>query len=194
MVSGQDVVSVIEQDDLINSIRIIRNGQAAQKFDAEKIFNAALIASKKEEERQTKLNEQMLANHLKETIKTESGLRYKILKEGTGDKPYPGQLVKVHYSGFLPNGVKFDSSYDRNQPFEFIVNGRVIKGWNEGIQLLNTGAKAKFVIPPNLAYGSKGAGGVIPPNTTLIFEVELLEIIKDPHMKDHDHSDPNHTH
>lgn len=194
VINGLDIVNIIEQDDVINKVTITKNGDA-KNFDAAKIFNTALAASKKEENRQAKLNEKMLADHLKETIKTDSGLRYKILKEGNGDKPYPGQTVKVHYSGFLPNGVKFDSSYDRNQPFEFIVSGRVIKGWNEGIQLLNTGAKAKFVIPPDLAYGSRGAGGVIPPNATLIFEVELLEIdpVKDDHHG-HDHSDPNHSH
>ena len=92
---------------------------------------------------------------------------------------------------FLDESEKFDSSMDRNQPFEFTVGGRVISGWNEGIQLLNTGAKGTFIIPPDLAYGSKGAGGVIPPNATLIFDIELLEIDPSNH---HDHSDPNHTH
>ena len=86
----------------------------------------------------------------------------------------------------------FDSSYERNQPFEFVLGiGRVIKGWDEGVALLNQGTKAKFIIPSNLAYGSRGAGGVIPPNATLIFEVELLDI---KHNQHHDHSDPNHTH
>jgi len=96
----------------------------------------------------------------------------------------------VHYTGFLLNGAKFDSSIDRGAPFQFQLGaGKVIKGWDEGVALLNVGTTAKFIIPPSLAYGSRGAGGVIPPNATLIFEVRLLDIIPS-----HDHSDPNHTH
>ena len=88
-----------------------------------------------------------------------------------------GSNVSVHYSGFLLDGTKFDSSYDRGQPITFpIGQGRVIPGWDEGIALLKVGSKARFIIPPNLAYGERGAGGVIPPNATLIFEVELVDI------------------
>ena len=113
----------------------------------------------------------------KNAIKTGSGLLYSILNEGSGKKPQKGSIVSVHYSGYLLDGTKFDSSYDRGQPITFpIGEGRVIKGWDEGIALLNVGAKAKFIIPSDLAYGERGAGGVIPPNATLIFEVELLEI------------------
>ena len=114
-----------------------------------------------------------------------------MLNESDGDKPQKGQKVSVNYSGFLVDGTMFDSSYSRNKPFEFELGaGRVIKGWDEGVALLNKGSKAKFIIPPHLAYGSRGAGGLIPPNSTLIFEVELIEIMD----KDHDHGDPNHTH
>ena len=192
VIAGQDVVNTIEQDDLINSIKIIRDGKKAQDFDAASIFKEyqeRKIARLKEQEEQFA---ETLKKLTKDAITTESGLKYIILQEGLGDTPYPGQMVKVHYAGFLLNGTKFDSSYDRDKPFEFILGGRVIPGWNEGIQLLKIGAKAKFMIPPDLAYGSSGAGGVIPPNATLIFEVELLEIMDEPHM--HDHSDPNHTH
>ncbi len=192
VISGQEVVDTIEQDDLINSIQIIREGKKAKEFDAASTFKEyqekAIAAFKEQEKKQAEELEKLT----KDATTTASGLRYVMLQEGSGDTPYPGQMVKVHYAGFLLNGTKFDSSYDRDKPFEFIIGGRVIPGWNEGIQLLNPGAKAKFIIPPNLAYGERGAGGVIPPNATLIFEVELLEIIDDPHM--HDHSDPNHTH
>ena len=106
---------------------------------------------------------------------TDSGLRYKILHKGEGDKPNSGDKVKVHYKGMLTDHTVFDSSYKRNQPIEFSVGiGQVIPGWDEGILLLSKGDKAKFIIPSNLAYGEAGAGGVIPPNATLIFEVELL--------------------
>ncbi len=108
---------------------------------------------------------------------TESGLKYAILKETDGEKPQKGQTVVVHYSGWLPDGKNFDSSYKRNQPFEFVLGqGRVIAGWDEGIALLNKGEKAQLVIPPELGYGERGAQGVIPPNSTLIFDVELIDI------------------
>lgn len=108
---------------------------------------------------------------------TDSGLKYAILYETDGEKPKDGQTVVVNYSGWLPDGKKFDSSYDRNQPFEFALGqGRVIAGWDEGIALLNKGEKAQLVIPPELGYGQRGAGNVIPPNATLIFDVELVDI------------------
>ena len=106
---------------------------------------------------------------------TKSGLKYKILDNGNGEKPISGDLVKVHYKGQLLDQTVFDSSYKRNQPIEFQVGiGQVISGWDEGILLLNRGDKARFIIPSNLAYGENGAGGVIPPNATLIFELELI--------------------
>ena len=191
VIEGQDVVNAIEQDDIMQSITIIREGDAAKNFDAVKIFKEQEKKAKKIEDEKAKEQEKALEELTKGATTTSSGLKYIMLKEGEGDTPYPGQTVRVHYSGFLMDGTKFDSSYNKNVPYEFIVGGRVIKGWNEGIQLLNVGAKAKFIIPPNLAYGPRGSGGVIPPNATLIFEIELLEI--DP-PKD-DHSDPtNHTH
>jgi peptidylprolyl isomerase len=108
---------------------------------------------------------------------TASGLKYVILQEGTGEKPQPGSLVEVHYTGTLEDGTKFDSSYDRGEPIQFpLGQGQVIQGWDEGIALLNTGSKAKLIIPPELGYGARGAGNVIPPNATLIFEVELVSV------------------
>ncbi|PIB34082.1 hypothetical protein BFP72_00880 [Reichenbachiella sp. 5M10] len=108
---------------------------------------------------------------------TESGLRYVITEQGDGDKPAVGDVVIVHYSGMLMDSTKFDSSYDRNQPFEFpLGQGRVIQGWDEGIALLNVGSKATLYIPSALAYGPRGAGGTIKPNSILKFDVELLGI------------------
>jgi peptidylprolyl isomerase len=109
------------------------------------------------------------------TITTDSGLQYIDIVEGTGETPKKGQTVSVHYTGTLTNGDKFDSSRDRGQPFEFPLGaGRVIKGWDEGIASMKIGGQRQLIIPPELGYGARGAGGVIPPNATLLFDVELL--------------------
>lgn len=105
-----------------------------------------------------------------------SGLQYKVIAEGNGNKPTANQQVKCHYEGTLINGAKFDSSYDRNEPAVFPVNG-VIQGWVEALQLMPVGSKWELYIPYNLAYGERGAGQSIPPYATLIFTVELLEIL-----------------
>jgi peptidylprolyl isomerase len=111
------------------------------------------------------------------TIVTPSGLKYTILKAGKGATPKPGQEVFVHYTGTLTNGKKFDSSRDRGQPFSFKVGtGQVIPGWDQALSTMKVGDRRKLTIPPKLGYGAAGAGGVIPPNATLIFDVELLKI------------------
>jgi len=110
-------------------------------------------------------------------ITTTSGLQYQDLEVGAGEEAKPGDQVSVHYTGWLEDGTKFDSSLDRNEPFQFQLGaGMVIKGWDEGVSDMKVGGKRKLVIPSNLGYGAAGAGGVIPPNATLIFEVELLAI------------------
>jgi len=176
---SQSVVDKIEKDDTIVSVKILRKGRLAKKFDARNVFVAqkaelARIAKEKEAAAKAKV-----AELTADATKTESGLMYLMNKEGQGATPSAGDVVKVHYTGSLLDGTVFDSSVDRGTPIEFPVGvGRVIKGWDEGISLLSEGAKATLIIPSELAYGQRGAGGVIPPNATLIFEVELIEIVK----------------
>ncbi|HEY89320.1 MAG TPA: FKBP-type peptidyl-prolyl cis-trans isomerase [Thermoflexia bacterium] len=110
-------------------------------------------------------------------ITTDSGLQYVELKVGAGESPVMGDTVVVHYIGWLADGTKFDSSVDRGEPFDFQIGmGRVISGWDEGVATMKVGGNRKLIIPPELAYGADGIGEVIPPNATLVFEVELLDI------------------
>ncbi len=177
VIEGIDIVNAIAQDDLLESVEIIKVGDAAENFNAIEAFRNF------EGDREKRLAEsknQMEADLDKLAAgfhKTDSGLRYQILQKGNGQKAEKGKKISVHYKGQLPDGTVFDSSYQRKQPIDFTVGtGQVIKGWDEGLQLLQVGDKARFVIPSQLAYGSQGSGGVIPPNATLIFDIELMDV------------------
>jgi peptidylprolyl isomerase len=112
-------------------------------------------------------------------VTTASGLKYTDVTVGSGASPVKGKQVKVHYTGTLENGTKFDSSVDRKEPFTFVIGvGQVIPGWDEGVMGMKVGGKRKLIIPSKLGYGERGAGGVIPPNATLLFDVELLDVAK----------------
>ncbi|MEH6514867.1 peptidylprolyl isomerase [Maribacter arcticus] len=175
--AGQGVVDEIAQEDLIESLEIVRVGDDAQNWDAVKAFEnfntsgeARLAADKAKQEAEL---DKVAAGF----ESTASGLRYKMIQKGNGAKAEKGKQVSVHYEGSLLSGDVFDSSYKRNSPIDFQLGiGQVIPGWDEGISLLKVGDKARFVIPSDLAYGSAGAGGVIPPNATLIFDVELMKV------------------
>jgi len=177
VVEGQNVVDAIEQDDLINTIKIIRVGEEAESFNPIEAFRTFEGSRQKREEEAKKDTEKEMEKLAAGFEKTKSGLRYQILQKGNGTKAAKNKTVSVHYKGQLTDGNVFDSSYERKQPIDFTLGvGQVISGWDEGIQLLQVGDKARFVIPSNLAYGSQGAGGVIPPNATLIFDVELMDV------------------
>jgi len=177
VVEGQDVVDSIAQGDEMQKIEILRIGEDAKNWNAVEAFRQFTGAKEKRESAATKKQEDSLKDLTQGFEKTDSGLHYKLIQKGNGPKPTKGQKVAVHYKGMLAEGTEFDNSYKRGNPIEFpIGTGQVIQGWDEGILLLNKGDKARFVIPSNLAYGSAGAGGVIPPNATLIFDVELMDI------------------
>ncbi|WKB81571.1 peptidylprolyl isomerase [Cellulophaga lytica] len=175
--SGQDVVDAVAQGDTIETLEIVRVGEEAEKWNAVEAFRTFEGSREKrlaEEKAQAEAQMEKLAAGFDAT---ESGLRYKIIQKGNGAKAESGKTVSVHYEGSLVSGQVFDSSYKRNQPIDFQLGvGQVIPGWDEGIALLQIGDKARFVIPSHLAYGSAGAGGVIPPNATLIFDVELMDV------------------
>ncbi len=174
---GQDIVDTIAQGDIIESLEIVRAGEDAEKWNAEEAFETFKGSAGKllaEEKANLAAELDKVAAGFEET---ESGLRYKIIQKGDGAKAESGRKVSVHYEGSLLNGQVFDSSYKRNEPIDFQLGvGQVIKGWDEGILLLQVGDKARFVVPSDLAYGSTGAGGAIPPDATLIFDVELMGI------------------
>ena len=176
-IDGQSVVDSIVQGDTLERIEIIAEGDNAMAFNAIEAFRSF------EGARDKRLGEEKAAIEAElESLgagfeKTSSGLRYQILQKGDGEKAQKNKTVSVHYKGQLSDGTVFDSSYKRNQPIEFSLGmGQVIRGWDEGVALLKVGDKARFVIPSHLAYGSRGAGGVIPPNANLIFDVELMSV------------------
>ncbi|CAI8197704.1 MAG: putative peptidyl-prolyl cis-trans isomerase [Flavobacteriaceae bacterium] len=176
VVQGQDVVDAVAQGDTMN-MEILRVGEEAQAFNAVEVFRKFTGAKAEREAAAKAAQEASMKDLVAGFDKTDSGLYFKIIQKGEGVKPTAGQTVSVHYKGMLPEGSTFDSSYDRGKPIDFPVGmGHVIAGWDEGIMLLNKGDKARFVIPSDLGYGAQGAGGVIPPNATLIFDVELMDI------------------
>lgn len=225
VITGQDVVNAIAQDDVMTKITITRKGDAAKKFDASGVFGSYFAGKadedKKEAELKAEANKKQaeldaqkkseyaakfgtvmaaksasLANQKQTATKTASGLQYAIIKKGEGKKPADGTQVYIHYAGYLEDGSLFDSSYedvnktygkfdqgraDQNGyqpfPFQYGNKGGLIPGFLEGLNLLSFGDKAVFFIPSNLGYGERGAGNVIPPNSNIIFEVELLESI-----------------
>jgi len=190
VVEGMDVVNEIVQDDIINEIVIIREGNEAKSFNAIMVFKSEQEKMKKLDEEKQKRSVEALKMLTEGAVRTESGLAYKVINKGDGEvHPTAESTVQVHYTGKLVDGTIFDSSVQRGQPVSFPLN-RVIPGWTEGVQLMVVGDKFTFIIPGNLAYGERGAPQAgIGPNATLIFEVELLDILEegdDPH-KGHNH-------
>ena len=176
VIEGQDVVDSVKQGNEM-SLEIIRVGAEAENFNAVEAFRTFEGSREKREAEEKVKQKELLDSVAKGYAETASGLRYQILQKGDGKQATKGAGVSVHYKGQLLDGTVFDSSYKRKQPIDFNVGvGQVIAGWDEGIQLLQVGDKARFVIPSDLAYGSAGAGGVIPPDATLIFDVELMNV------------------
>ncbi|MDL2141849.1 MULTISPECIES: peptidylprolyl isomerase [Flavobacterium] len=177
VIEGQDVVDAVAQGDNLDAVEIIRVGEEAQKWNAIEAFISLKGARLKRDAALKAESEAKMEQLAAGFDKTDSGLRYKMIQKGEGKKAEAGKTVAVHYEGSLENGKVFDSSYPRKKPIEFrLGQGQVIEGWDEGIALLQVGDKARFVIPSDLAYGASGAGGVIPPHATLIFDVELMDV------------------
>jgi FKBP-type peptidyl-prolyl cis-trans isomerase len=177
VIEGQDVVDAVAQGDTLQKVEIERVGEEAKNWNAVEAFRQFNGAKADREAAAKKAQDELLTSISEGFEQTESGLRFQIIQDGNGVKPDAGQTVAVHYKGMFPDGTEFDNSYKRGNPIEFPVGtGQVISGWDEGIQLLKVGDKARFVIPSHLAYGSRGAGGVIPPNATLVFDVELMDV------------------
>ncbi|QZK89823.1 peptidylprolyl isomerase [Flavobacterium sp. CHNK8] len=177
VVEGQDIVDAVAQGDVLESLEIIREGEEAKNWNAIEAFITFKGARNKRDAALKAEAEAAMEKLAAGFEKTESGLRYQFIQRGEGKKAESGKTVAVHYEGSLENGKVFDSSYPRKKPIEFkLGQGQVIEGWDEGIALLKVGDKARFVIPSDLGYGPRGAGGVIPPNATLIFDVELMDV------------------
>lgn len=181
VLEGQDVVNAIEGDDKINSVSIIRVGEAAENFKSDQAAFDSLLESIEEraQEKQRAAEAEAMEKIEKQwpdAVTTPSGLKYVVVDAGSGEAtPDKGAMVKAHYTGKLLDGTKFDSSYDRGQPIDFPVGeGRVIKGWDEAFLAMKKGEKRVLIIPPELGYGPAGRGP-IPPNATMIFDVELVD-------------------
>jgi len=183
-ISSNLIQSGVKQIDSLQLLAGIKDSYAGNKpritmDEANQVLQKFMLANN-EDEANKNLEEglQYLLNNIKNegVVETESGLQYKILKEGYGESPTINDHVKCHYHGILLDGTVFDSSVEREQPAIFPVNA-VIQGWVEALQLMKVGAKWRLFIPSDMAYGKEGAGGLIGPNATLIFDVELLEIV-----------------
>ena len=175
VVEGQEVVDAIAQGDALDTLEIIRVGADAEAWNAVEAFRTFEGSREKRMAEARAAQKEALDKVSAGFSETASGLRYQIIQKGSGVKAEKGQQVSVHYQGALIDGTVFDSSYKRKEPIEFQLGiGQVISGWDEGLQLLHVGDKARFVIPSDLAYGSAGAGGVIPPDAILVFDVELV--------------------
>lgn len=180
VVSGQDVVDSIAQGDTIESVEIKRVGSEAEEFAVNKESFSLLVESVQKEEKKklselAKTLERELENRWPDAIKTSSGLRYVVKKRGNGEgSPSEGTQVTVHYEGTLLDGKLFDSSIKRGEPATFAV-GEVIEGWNEALVTMHKGEKRTLIIPPELGYGRQGFPGVIPPDSYLVFDVELID-------------------
>lgn len=182
LVQGQNTVNAIRQGDRIESIRIIRNGEAAQAFGSgqdafDELLRSAQAAAKAEIDAKRRQDLALIAEKYPSMQKSSSGIQYRILQEGTGRKPAAGETVAVRYTGSFLSGEVFDGSDFHGGPIEFQAgSGRVIPGWDEAILEMKQGERRLVILPPELAYGERGAGGVIPPNAFLIFEMELVRI------------------
>lgn len=181
VVEGQEVVDSIRTGDSIETVEIIRVGTEAEAFSTDQAaFDAALQAIKGNAIQAEKDQREKIVANIRErwpkATRTSSGLYYEVIEQGQGDVPARGTTVHVHYSGrLLENNRKFDSSYDRGEPIAFPVGtGRVIQGWDEALSQMQQGEKRTLIIPPELAYGAQGAGGVIPPDAWLVFDVEMV--------------------
>lgn len=180
VVAGQDVVNKIKQNDIIKSVTILRVGTKATAFKSDQeAFNTLMSSVEKrkleKEKEALDASAKLIQKNWPNAHTTASGLKYVVEKEGSGPSPKAGTMIKAHYNGRLLSGQEFDSSYKRGNPIEFPVGqGRVIKGWDEALLAMKKGEKRTLIIPPELAYGPSGRGP-IPPNATLIFDVELVD-------------------
>ena len=177
VIEGQDVVGNVAEGDSMQKVEIVRVGEEAASWNAIETFRKFTGAKVEREGAALKAQEELLTSISEGFEETETGLRYQIIQKGEGVQAEKGKTVAVHYKGMLADGSEFDNSYKRGNPIDFPLGmGNVIAGWDEGIQLLKVGDKARFVIPSHLAYGSQGAGGVIPPDAALVFDVELMDV------------------